>query len=333
MDNFISPEILGYAQQIVNKTIGAKTKVNSFGWSEGGLFNKVFKVDTTDGDFVLKIECDTIFFSTRKEQIENEVLGNELFKKAGIPTASILAYDYTKADIGVRYVFSEYISEDLLFIAINNLDSEKRLQIQRQVTEIFNKMKGITSGCFGSISPNGILGQHKTWGGYNRYLFNLLIKDGEECGTFTEEEIAILKETADKAFNFKDSISPSFVHGDLGSHNALLRKVNGQDVVYIIDFGNAYYGLPRFDEYMIRKHGDFGFAGYDITDDMGDTKDLYNQNLCVDFERMFWRETERLTQDYAYCRDWMIPSIEAAKADTSREHIIEFINKCRKILL
>ena len=47
------------------------------------------------------------------------------------------------------------------------------------------------------------------------------------------------------------------------------------------------------------------------------------------FEGMLWTKTERLTEDYAHIRKWMIPGIEAAKKDTSRRHVIDFVEMCR----
>ena len=94
--NNLTPE-MGYAQQIVKNTIGTQAKVNGFEWSDGGgLFNKVFKVNTTDGNFILKMECDKIFFATCKDQIENEVLGNAIFQKAGFRAPTYLRMILTK---------------------------------------------------------------------------------------------------------------------------------------------------------------------------------------------------------------------------------------------
>jgi len=56
----------------------------------------------------------------------------------------------------------------------------------------------------------------------------------------------------------------------------------------------------------------------------------FDENLIIHFERMFWRVSEQLTNDYAYGR--MADGIEAAKKDTSRAHITDFVDRCRKLL-
>lgn len=332
MDNYVAPEISEYARQIVKNAIGTQTKIDSVEWSAGGLFNKVNYIHTTEGCFILKIECDKIFLSTRKEQIENEVFGNKLFQKAGIPCASVLAYDFTKNDIGVRYVFTERISNDILWLEFNQFDEAKKSEIQYQVTEIFAKMRTITNSYFGSLLPSGILGRYETWDGYYHSIFNLLIHDSECIGIFTDEELDIVKKAAEKPLTYTKEYVPSLVHGDFGEHNAIWGNTNGgQDKLHIIDFGNANYGLPCLDEYMVRKHGGFKCPPYDIADHMNLDKELY-ENLLNDFERMWWKETEKRTEDYAHCLNWMASSIEASKKDTSRNHINDFVGKCRKIL-
>ena len=308
VDN-IAREIWEYTQQIVKNTLGTQVKVKEFEWAAGGLFNKVFKVNTTDGNFVLKVECDKIFFATRKDQIENEVIGNALFKKAGIPCANVLAYDYTKKDVGVRYVFMEWIKNDMKDWPIGGLehfDEPIKSEIERQVKAIREKEQSITNSHFGSLSQFGTLGWHETYDGYYHSTLNLLIKDSEEYGVFTDEELAIVKKASEKPLVYSKKYIPTFDHGDMGYHNMIW----GKNKVYVYDFGNAYFGLPYSEENISE----------------------FENNLIGDFERMFWRESERLTEDYAYMRDWMIPGVEAAKKDASRNHIIDFLDKCRDLL-
>ncbi|MCL2775503.1 MAG: phosphotransferase [Oscillospiraceae bacterium] len=328
MHNNVALEIWEYTRQIVKNTIGTQAEVKGFEWSDGGgLFNKVFKVNTTDGNFILKIECDKIFFATRKDQIENEVLGNEMFQKAGIPCANILAYDFTKNNnMKARYIFTECLSPD--WLNLDDFDETTRAEIKRQVQIVIEKEQHITNSHFGSLSPSGTLGWHETYDGYYHSTLNLLIKDGDDYGVFTDEERETVKMAAETPLVYSKKYNPTFVHGDLAYHNLIWGNINGgENKLYVIDFGNAYFGLPYMTEiYGIRREG------VDIIDVLGLERNLYENNLISDFERMFWRETERLTEDYTYCREWMISSVEAAKKDKSRTHITDFVEKCRKIL-
>ena len=45
---------------------------------------------------------------------------------------------------------------------------------------------------------------------------------------------------------------------------------------------------------------------------------------------MFWTVTQQLTEDYAYGR--MAEWTENVKKENSKNHITEFIDKCRKML-
>ena len=334
MGNEIRPDIWEYARQIVKNTIGTRSKVKGFEWSDGGgLFNKVFKVNTTDGNFILKIECDKIFFSTRKDQIENEVLGNEIFRKAGIACADILAYDFGKSNIGVRYIFTEHINNDTedspVFVGFDNYSEKTKSGIIRQFETAAEKMRTINNSHFGSLSPSGTLGRHETYDAYYHSTLNLLINDSVEPGIFTDEELEIVKKAAAKPLIYSKTYIPTFVHGDLGYHNAIWGNINGgENKLYIFDFGNAYFGLPYFEEHICKIHGDDA----DIIKIMDLDKNLYENNLIGSFERMFWKVSEQLTEDYFYCRDWMTSSIEAAKKDTSRSHITAFAEECRRIL-
>ena|GEM_PF-1106088 len=334
MENYVAPEIPGYARQIIKSLFGAKEEVNSFEWTGGQIFNKVYCLNTTEGRFVLKIQCDRIFFSTRKEQIENEVLGGGLFRGAGIPCPAALDYDFTGKNIGVRYVLSECVDSEsyILMGAFENFDEARKAEINRQAAEMFGKLRSITSGAFGGLFPDSVLGRHDAWDGYYRAAFELLIRDSEEYGVFSGEELGIVKEAAKKPLTYAKKYAPSFVTGDLGEHNAIWGSVGGgPDKLYFIDFGNAYFGLPYTDEYMVRKFGGFGFQTSDLADEMGLDKRLY-ENLLSDFERMWFVETMRLTEDYAHCGDWMTSLIESAKKDASRKHIVEFVDKCREFI-
>lgn len=322
MDNYLE-----FARQVVKTVIGTKTEVRGFEWPDaGGLFCKVFKLNTADGNFILKTERDKIFFATRKDQIENEVLGNAIFQKAGIPCANILAYDLTKNnDIKARYIFTECLNPD--WLNLDDFDDLTRAEIIRQYKATVEKQRDITNSHFGSLSPSGTLGWHETYDGYYHSTLNLLIRESEELGLFTDEELEAVKKAADKPLVYYKKYTPTFVHGDLALHNCIWGNVHGgENKLYVFDFGNAYYGLPYLEEWICKIHGN----DIDILDVMKAKKNLYENNLIGDFERMFWTVTQQLTEDYAYGR--MAEWTKEVKKENSRNHIIEFVDKCRKIL-
>jgi len=333
MENNVAPEIWEYTRKIVKNTFGTQAEVKEFEWSDGGgLFCKVFKVSTTDGTFILKVERDKIFFANRKDQIENEVLGNEIFKKAGISCPNILAYDFTKNDVGVRYVFMEHINnnfEDWPIVdeILKKFDETTRTEILRQYETAIEIEQTIKNSHFGSVSPSGKIGWHETYDGYYHTTLNLFIKESIELGIFTEEELGIVKKAAAKPLVYSKKYTPTFVHGDFGHHNCIWGNINGgENKLYIFDFGNAYYGLPYETERIMALRGE----NVDILDIMGLDRNLYENNLIESFGGMFWTVTQRLTEDYAYGR--MVEWTKEVKKENSRNHIIEFVDKCRKML-
>ena len=323
MDNYIAPEIPGYAKEII-KTLGSKAELKSVEWTAGGLYNKVFYVHTSEGCFILKIECEKIFPSTRTGQIENEVEGIRLFTQAGIPCPKVLAHDFTGNDIGVRYILTERISGDIVLVDMGQMSDATKAEVERQSNDICTRMAAITNTHFGSLTPPGPLGWHTTWADCYRAWFNLLISDGESIGLFTNQELSILKATAEKPLEASGVHSPTFNHGDLGWHNMIWGHLkNGADALHVIDFGNASFLPPHLIAWDRAPHK---IPNAQILD-----KGL-NLLLLYDFEMgVMWKEMQKLTNDYAHCMSWMANSIEKAKNDTSRDHITAFVEKCRVI--
>jgi len=330
MADYVESEIMDYAQHIIRNTIGTQPKIKGFAWDGGGLFNKVYKINTTGGDFFLKIERDKIFCATRREQTENEVYGNELCQKAGIPCANILAYDFTKNDIGAKYIFTECINNNIdsvpLWGQLDNFDEITRAEIKRQFLTAFEKQARITGTHFGSLSPTGILGRHETYDGFYHSTLNLLISDSIELGLFTDEELAIVREAAARPLVYSEKYIPTFQTGDQGWHNAMWGNIDGGEVkLYMIDFGNSFYGLPYDVEYVCRNYGIHGIYedDADVPDVIDGDGNLKKASLIESFTGMFWTVTERLTGDYRS---------EASRKDTTRSHINNFVDNCRNYL-
>ena len=325
MDNYIAPEIPGYAETIIKSTLGTKTKLKSTEWSAGGLYNKVFCVHTSQGSFILKIECEKIFPSTRTGQMENEVEGIRLFTQAGIPCPKVLAYDFTKNDIGARYIFTECVSGDIVLMDMENMSDATKANVEGQSREICAKMTAITNSHFGSLTPLGPLGWHETWAECYRAWFNLLIRDGESIGLFTNEELSIVRAAANKPIERSQLYLPSFEHGDLGWHNMIWGHIdNGPDALHVIDFGNARFLPPHLTVW--------GYPPHEVPNAQKMDKGIHLL-LLYDFEMgVMWKEMQKMTKDYAHCLNWMAGSIEAAKKDTSRGHITAFIEKCRRVM-
>ena len=266
-----------------------------------------------------------IFPSTRTGQTENEAEGIRLFTRAGIPCPKLLAHDFTGNDIGVRYVFTERVSGDIVWGEWEQIDDAAKAETERQATDIYTRMNAITNSHFGSLTPNGPLGRHKTWDECYRAWFNLLIRDSIKNNLFTDDEITAVKAAAEKPLEYGKTYLPTFEHGDLGWHNMIWGHINNEpDALHVIDFGNARYVPPHLTVW--------GKPPHEVPDAANLDRSI-NLLLLYDFEMGVMRkEMQKLTEDYAHCTDGMTNGINKIKKDTSREHIVNFVEKFRAII-
>ena len=335
MSELIAPEVTDCVRRIVKETIGTQTEVLSVGQSWGGIYNKLFVIETSERNFNMKAERKKIFPSTRTGQIENEVEGSRLFKQAKIRSTNIAAYDLTRDnEMGVPYIVYEPIDGDNMWELLNYpMDETIKSEAIRQVRDIYARMSAITNTHFGSLSPTGLVGWHETWADYYGAAFNMLIQDCIGINLFTEEELAIVKTAVSYIPVNSENYRPAFQHGDFASQNFIWGHVCGEPkALYVIDFGNALWGIPHYDEYKMRQDSGFGGFTNDVTTLRNIDERLYD-NLLAEFQKMLWKESEKLAEDYAGCYPWFITSIEVAKQDTSRDHVLKFVAKCREAVI
>ena len=227
MADYIGSEIMDCVRRFVKENVGTQTEILSIGQSWGGIYNKLFVIQTTEGNFNMKSERKTIFPSTRAGQIENEVEGSRLFKQADIPSTNILAHDLThKNEMGVPYIVYKPIGGDNMWELLSYpMDETIKSESIRQVRDIYAQMSAIKNTHFGSLSPNGLVGWHETWAAYYRTAFNILIQDCINIDLFTDEELAIVNTAASHIPANSDNYLPVFQHGDFGSHNFIINVI------------------------------------------------------------------------------------------------------------
>ena len=120
-------------------------------------------------------------------------------------------------------------------------------------------------------------------------------------------------------------VTPIYEHGDFGWHNLIWGHIhNESDKLYVIDFGNVKFLPPHLTV--------FGCNPFEVPNAQELDKGI-NLLLLYDFEMgVMWKEMQKITEDYAHCLTWMDESIKSAKKDTSRNHITDFAEKCRKLI-
>jgi len=265
-------------------------------------------------------------------QIENEVEGSRLLKQAGAACPPVIAYDAAGKDFGARYILTECLSSDWPVIALmEQMDEATKAEIKRQAIDILIRISNITNTHFGSLSPSGQLGWHKTWSGCYSAWFNLLIDDCKSIGLFADDELSVVVAAAEKPLMYTDKPVPVFSTEDMGWHNMIWGHTgDNPDALHIIDFGNARYIPPYMNDYAIRNIDIIGRPPF-LVPEFADMDRGYNLLLLYSFEGMLWKETEKLAGDYTHIRDWMADNINKSKNDASRGHITAFVENCKVI--
>jgi len=85
-----------------------------------------------------------------------------------------------------------------------------KTDIKRKATNILVRISTVTNAHFGSLSPSGALGWHKTWHECYRTRFNLLLADYASIVLFADEELDIVKATAAKPLAHPGNPAPIF---------------------------------------------------------------------------------------------------------------------------
>jgi Phosphotransferase enzyme family. len=313
-------QIKGDADYIIRKVVGNGSKVDFIEkWGIGAL-NSCFKVSIKNSDmkYFLKIENDNIIPSTRRGQVEREVKGIELMNRIGIPCPALIHYDFTKHNIGKKYILEEFIESDLLWEVKDTLTSEENEYIKVQITDILNKMKSIKSDYYGDIYAKGIIGQHSTWKETYSAMWKNLLNDTMEMNLFNAEELDIVSYSEKYALD--KIVSPyyaSFYHGDLGKHNVLVNNLEGfRSIGTVFDFGNSIFCPFYMNEDLTRKYGGWGLDMTDPCEKYSISKaEYFANNLVFDFEAAVFSAMLNLR-----------------RAKDPKSHVDKFVESCKQYM-
>ncbi len=242
---------------IIKEAIGSDVELVCIETAKQGNINSSYIVHTREPEarLFLKIENHSRVPLFYNGQIEREVVGRNLLKEADIPCSNTLHYDFSKRDIGVKYILTDYVDASLLSDVWTSLDDTEKSVLKYKILDIVEKMKAIRSGYFGDLFENGSFGKHSTWAGAFKAMIETAIFDCCNMSTFTQDEAGILKQAVNKCYpELNTKYDPCYNHMDIHWHNVL---VNGRGseikISAVLDFGSSVFGPTFSDEYRLNK--------------------------------------------------------------------------------
>ena len=186
----------------------------------------------------------------------------DLMRKAGVPTARVLAMDGSRSIIERDYIIVDYI--DAVPMNHPSVPAEARPHIMREVGRYTALMHGITADKFGWITSDGSIKGSESWA----EVFGELISeayakwlDAEMIGS-AEVDAALDCYWKHRSI-FDECRVPAFVHNDIWDPNIMVNQKNGSwRIEAIIDTDGAMFA-DRELEFVIWEGADKDFlSGY-----------------------------------------------------------------------
>ena len=240
---FILSEGAEFASNLVRELTGEKNKAKYLG---GGSFGRAFRVQTSDGDFVVKIMLASGM--AEKETHDLKLLGS----RCPIRFPEVLYTSFADGNSGFdAYVMDTIPGKNALFsIPLFLASKSKRLAFADEVTEALHEIHKFTNPKFGdTLNPHS-----DTWTEYYRPFAEAVLQHAEEAEKRRElrgEIVCTLRRAMDKFdFIFSEPVTEaSLIHGDLNVANIM---VDGKKITGFIDplnsmFADREYDLFQFD--------------------------------------------------------------------------------------
>ena len=200
---------------------------------KGGDWSNVYKIETSKGDFCIKLE--NIYQDRSIMKMEQNVM-SKLQKNLHVPEP--IAYGkVTSAE--VEYLIMEFVGGDLLSNVWEGKTSKEKQELIDQMLDMINQIKNVSTTGFGPVDEN-LKGKYKTMA---EYLDNELnnFEKSEARGLVNKNEVESSKEIFNEYSRLQTN-NPKLVHADFRLRNIILG-----DHLYLFDFTNALSFNPTFD--------------------------------------------------------------------------------------
>lgn len=240
-------------QKIMEKHFGT-VQVQKVTELTEGWFNAIYVVEYTKGDeevtVVLKtgVETGKYVLTYEKNLMQAELQVYDLLQDTIIPTADILARDFSHDVIDCDYFIMEYLTGDNWGHLDASLIPENRDLLVAELAEYTAALHQIKGKWFGYLKDDTFY-QYPTWREAFQGMVQMMIDDGkaQNLDLPYDELLAALEPYL---YLMDDIQEPCLVNFDMWTKNIMLKKK--EDEVYyhidaIIDLERAFYGDPKAD--------------------------------------------------------------------------------------
>lgn len=208
----------------------------------GGDINEVFKVDTQNNSYILKVNSISAF----PKMFVKEKMGLQSISSTGEKTPRVIK---TFANSKNQYLILEFIKEEL---SSNNFWKNFATSLVK-LHKTSNKMFGLEyDNYIGSLNQINL--QKSTWElFYIENRINPLVKQAYDKNLLNKSHLRSFERLFKKLNEILPIEAPSLVHGDLWSGNLL----NGKDQTPVFIDPAIYFGNREIDIAMTQMFGGF----------------------------------------------------------------------------
>lgn len=181
-----------------------------------GICNEVYQVGLEKEEVIARLSPYDRFLMGSHDHIPK-------FKVLGIRVPDILAEDYTKSLIPLSYHILSKIEGDDLGKVIETLSERQLKELSKEIANIFNKVKTITSSDkFGVIWGGGDNEISDTWTERMEIWVEESKRRGLSTGVMDDEIAGIANNLYQRYQPYFSSIKPTTYYGDICSKNVMI---------------------------------------------------------------------------------------------------------------
>ena len=215
-----------------------------------GHLHGICKLRLSNGSrLVLKLSPspNTILLRHERYSLESEATILSLLKRSNLPIPRILRFDPSSTHLGSPFLLSTHIPGVLYADALAHLTRSECRDIELQLRSLKSTIGQHTSSTFG---PAALVAANKgfpTWRESFKSMFESIVMDAEDM-TINLPYHAIREAASSVAKELHDVDKARLVVLGLGRPQNVLLDQRTNDVIGLLDFGQAFWGDIAFSE-------------------------------------------------------------------------------------
>lgn len=215
-----------------------------------GHLHGICKLRLSNGSrLVLKLSPspNTVLLRQERFFLESEAAILLLLKKSSLPIPRILRYDPRSTNLGSPFLLSTHVPGVLYADALAHLNRSECRDIELQLRSLKSSISQYTAPAFG---PAALVASNKgfsNWRESFKSMFESVMMDAEDM-TISLPYHAIREAASSVSKELQDVEKARLVVLGLGRPQNVLLDRRTNDVIGLLDFGQAIWGDPAFSE-------------------------------------------------------------------------------------